>query len=107
MKKKILILAGGYSREREISLETAKSVYKELVKNNRLIIDGSHNENGSRSLNNYLQSLNCNKHIIVGMMKNKEHERYTGYFKNISSITTIDLKTQTTSDLEFGNNFNF
>ncbi len=35
MKKKILILAGGYSREREISLETAKSVYKELVKNQK------------------------------------------------------------------------
>tara|TARA_B100001250_G_scaffold408470_1_gene430942 strand:- start:2557 stop:3477 length:921 start_codon:yes stop_codon:yes gene_type:complete len=30
--KKILILAGGYSNEREISLRTAKSVYKELSK---------------------------------------------------------------------------
>ena len=28
------------------------------------------------------------------MMANKEHERYIGYFKDISSITTIDLKTQ-------------
>ena len=32
MKKKILILGGGISRERLISLETAKSVYKELKK---------------------------------------------------------------------------
>ncbi len=70
---------------------------KDLVKNNKLIVDGSHNEDGARVLNEYLQSLNCNKHIIVGMMKNKEHERYIGYFKNISSITTIDLKTQTNS----------
>ena len=31
--KKILILAGGYSKERDISLLTAKSVYKELKKN--------------------------------------------------------------------------
>ena len=31
--KKILILAGGYSNEREISLKTAKSVYSELIKN--------------------------------------------------------------------------
>ena len=31
--KKILILAGGYSKEREISLNTAKSVYLELVNN--------------------------------------------------------------------------
>ena len=30
--KKILILAGGYSNEKEISLQTAKSVYKELSK---------------------------------------------------------------------------
>ncbi len=30
--KKILILAGGYSKEREISIKTANSVYKELVK---------------------------------------------------------------------------
>ena len=29
--KKILILAGGYSKEREISLKTAKSVYLELL----------------------------------------------------------------------------
>ena len=30
MKKKILILAGGYSKERDISLKTAKSVYKQI-----------------------------------------------------------------------------
>ena len=31
--KKIFILAGVYSKEREISLKTAKSVHKELIKN--------------------------------------------------------------------------
>ena len=31
---------------------------KELVGNNRLLIDGSHNEDGARVLNDYLQSLN-------------------------------------------------
>ncbi len=30
MKKKILILAGGYSKEREISFKTAKAVYKQI-----------------------------------------------------------------------------
>ncbi len=30
MKKKILILAGGYSKEREISLKTAKAVYNQI-----------------------------------------------------------------------------
>ena len=67
---------------------------KELVKNNKLIVDGSHNEDGARVLNEYLQSLNCNKHIIISMMANKEHKKYISYFKDISSITTIDLKTQ-------------
>ena len=33
--KKILILSGGYSKEREISLQTADSVYKELKKNKK------------------------------------------------------------------------
>ncbi len=33
MKKKLLILAGGFSREREISLITAKSVFKQINKN--------------------------------------------------------------------------
>ena len=32
MKKKILILAGGFSKEREISLKTAQGVNKALVK---------------------------------------------------------------------------
>ena len=70
---------------------------KELVKNNKLIVDGSHNEDGARALNEYLQSLNCNKHVIIGMMINKEHEKYISYFKDISSITTIDLNTQPNS----------
>jgi len=33
MKKKVIILGGGISKERPISLETARSVYKELKKN--------------------------------------------------------------------------
>ena len=70
---------------------------KNLVKKNKLIVDGSHNEDGARVLNEYLQSLDCNKHVIIGMMKNKEHEKYISYFKNISSITTVDLKTQPNS----------
>ena len=70
---------------------------KELVKNNKLIVDGSHNEGGAKALNEYLQTLDCNKHIIIGMMKNKEHEKYISYFKDIASLTTIDLKTQPNS----------
>ena len=70
---------------------------KELVKNNKLIVDGSHNEGGAKALNEYLQTLDCNKHVIIGMMANKEHEKYINYLKDVSSITTIDLKTQPNS----------
>ncbi len=67
---------------------------KTLVKNNRLIIDGSHNEDGARVLNEYLQTLDCRKHVILGMMANKEHEKYISYFKDIASFTTIDIPGQ-------------
>ena len=70
---------------------------KELLKNNRLIIDGSHNEDGARVLNEYLQTLDCNKHVVIGMMANKDHEKYISYFKDISTLTTIDIPGQPTS----------
>ena len=37
--QKILILAGGYSKERKISLKTAKSVFSELVKEKKFKIN--------------------------------------------------------------------
>ena len=67
---------------------------KELVKNNQLFIDGSHNPLGAKVLNEYLQSLNYNKHIILGMMSNKDHNDYISYFKDIKSLTTIDIPNQ-------------
>ncbi len=67
---------------------------KNLVKDNLFLISGDHNEDGARVLNDYLQSLDCNKHIIVGMMANKDHKSYIRYLKNISSITTVDIPNQ-------------
>ncbi len=67
---------------------------KKLVKNNKLILDGTHNEDGSRVLNEYLQTLDCKKHLIIGMMANKDHKKYISYFKDISSLTTIDIPNQ-------------
>jgi dihydrofolate synthase/folylpolyglutamate synthase len=64
---------------------------KNLVKNNQLYIDGSHNPLGAKVLNQHLQSLNCKKHIILGMMANKDHNEYINYFKNIETLTTIDI----------------
>jgi dihydrofolate synthase/folylpolyglutamate synthase len=67
---------------------------KDLCKNNKIFIDGSHNPLGAKVLNKYLESLNCNKHIILGMMSNKDHNEYMNYFKNITSLTTIDIPNQ-------------
>ena len=70
---------------------------KELVKNNTLLISGDHNPDGARVVNEYLQTLDCNKHIILGMMSNKDHNEYISYFKNISTLTTIDIPNQPNS----------
>jgi dihydrofolate synthase/folylpolyglutamate synthase len=67
---------------------------KSLAKNNQLFVDGAHNPLGAKVLNQYLKSLNCNKHIILGMMSNKDHNEYFNYFKNIKSLTTIDIPNQ-------------
>jgi dihydrofolate synthase/folylpolyglutamate synthase len=67
---------------------------KELTKNNLLFVDGSHNPLGAKVLNKYLESLDCNKHIILGMMANKDHNEYMSYFKDIKSLTTIDIPNQ-------------
>ena len=70
---------------------------KDICKNNQLFVDGSHNPLGAKVLNDYLQTLKCKKHIILGMMANKDHEEYISYFKNISSLTTIDIPNQPNS----------
>ncbi len=68
---------------------------KDLVKKNKIYIDGSHNPLGASVLSKHLNSLGCNKHIILGMMSNKNHVEYTNYFKDkISSLTTVDIPNQ-------------
>ena len=70
---------------------------KNLVKNNKLFIDGTHNPLGAKALNQYLQSLSCRKHIILGMMANKDHNEYISYFKDLETLTTIDIPNQPNS----------
>ena len=77
--------------------EINKGKLKDLIQNNRLLVDGSHNPLGAKVLNEYLESLDCNKHIILGMMANKDHLKYISYFKNISSLTIIDIPNQPSS----------
>ncbi len=70
---------------------------KEFVKDHKLFVDGSHNPLGAKVLNEYLESLDCNKHIILGMMANKDHNEYMSFFKNIATLTTIDIPNQPNS----------
>ena len=74
--------------------EITEGKLKDLVKENRLLVDGSHNPLGAKVLNNYLDSLDCKKHIILGMMANKDHQKYISYFKEIETLTTIDIPNQ-------------
>ena len=74
--------------------EIKEGKLKNLVKNNQLYVDGSHNPLGASVLNRHLQSLNCRKHIILGMMANKNHNKYFNHFKNIETLTTIDIPNQ-------------
>ncbi|MDA9662779.1 Mur ligase family protein [Candidatus Pelagibacter sp.] len=89
-------IKGGITKIESIArLQELKSgKLKDLTPNNLLFVDGSHNPLGAKVLNEYLQSLNCNKHIILGMMANKEHNEYMSYFKDIKSLTTIDIPNQ-------------
>ena len=67
---------------------------KNLVKNNKLFVDGSHNPLGAKVLNQHIQGLDCKKHIILGMMANKDHNEYMSYFKDIETLTVIDIPGQ-------------
>ena len=77
--------------------EITEGKIKNLSKNNRVYIDGSHNPLGAKVLNEYLENLNCKIHVILGMMANKNHKEYIKYFKKISSLTTIDIPNQPNS----------
>ncbi len=92
-------IKSGITKIRSIArLQEIKSgKLKDLCKNNQLFVDGSHNPLGAKVLNDYLQTLKCKKHIILGMMANKDHEEYISYFKDISSLITIDIPNQPNS----------
>jgi dihydrofolate synthase/folylpolyglutamate synthase len=77
--------------------EITEGKLKDLVEENRLFVDGSHNPLGAKVLNDYLGSLNCNKHVVLGMMANKDHQEYMSYFKDITTLTTIDIPNQPNS----------
>ena len=71
---------------------------KKLARKNKILVDGSHNPLGAKALYGYLNSLNCDIHMILGMMKNKNHEEYLNIFDGkLASLTTIDIPNQKNS----------
>jgi len=68
---------------------------KTIIGNNRLILDGGHNESASMSISNWIKQQNQDVHLICGMMKDKEHKEFIKHFKDIvKSITLIDIPNQ-------------
>ncbi len=75
--------------------ELTSGKLKEISGQNRLIIDGGHNESSSMSISNWIKQQNQDVHLICGMMKDKEHYEFVKNFKNVvKSITLIDIPNQ-------------
>ena len=75
--------------------EISSGKLKNLVGNNRLIIDGGHNESSSICISNWVKQQNQDVHLICGMLKDKEHKEFIKHFKNkVKSITLIDIPNQ-------------
>ena len=82
---------------------------KDLVGLNRLICDGGHNINAAKAIANWINQQNQDVHLIVGMMKDKDHQGFIDCFKDkVKSITLIDIPNQegSISKEEFKNKLN-
>ena len=82
---------------------------KDLVGPNRLICDGGHNINAAKAIANWVKQQNQDVHLIVGMMKDKDHQGFIDCFKDkVKSITLIDIPNQegSISKEEFKNKLN-
>ena len=67
----------------------------DLVGPNRLICDGGHNISAAKAIATWVKQQNQDVHLIVGMMKDKDHRGFINCFKDIvKSITLIDIPNQ-------------
>ena len=68
---------------------------KDISGQNRIIVDGGHNESSSISISNWIKQQNQDVHLICGMMKDKEHYEFVKHFKDVvKSVTLIDIPNQ-------------
>ena len=71
---------------------------KKLIGSNRLICDGGHNINAAKAISQWVKQQNQDVHLIIGMMKDKDHFGFTKFFKDsVKSITLIDIPNQSGS----------
>jgi len=68
---------------------------KKIVGSNRLVCDGGHNINAAKAIVSWIKQQNQDVHLIIGMMKDKDHQGFIEWFKdNVKSITLIDIPNQ-------------
>ena len=68
---------------------------KKIVGSNRLVCDGGHNINAAKAIVSWIKQQNQDVHLIIGMMKDKDHQGFIECFKdNVKSITLIDIPNQ-------------
>ena len=68
---------------------------KTLIGPNRIFCDGGHNTNSAKVIANWIEQQGQEVHLIVGMMKDKDHKNFFECFKdNVKSITLIDIPNQ-------------
>ena len=68
---------------------------KTLAKNNRLVCDGGHNFAAGAALSKWMNILDQDLNLIVGMMGDKLHKEFMSNFKGkIKSLTLIDIPNQ-------------
>ena len=82
---------------------------KNIAGQNRLIIEGGHNIGASMAIANWIKKQNQNVHLIIGMMKDKDHQGFINCLKDIvKSLTLIDIPNQegSISKEEFKNKLN-
>ena len=68
---------------------------KKLAKNNCLVLDGGHNFSAGVALSKWMNTLDQDINLIVGMMSDKQHKEFMNNFKGkIKSLTLIDIPNQ-------------
>ena len=74
------------------------NLYKLITNQNELYLDGSHNPDGSKNINESLKRLPKKKLcLIVGMINSKDPVKYISEYENIENIITIAIPNENNS----------